>query len=487
MQKEHNKEWIYLLLLSMAAIVVSFSCHSFGLLNELPERDSSVFQYIADEMIKGKMPYLDTFDHKGPLIYLFNVAGKLLSDTYGLWFIELLALAATLFLCYFIARLCAGSFASMTAGLLCALSLCPFLQSGNLVEEYAMPFIAYSIYVYLAYFKYRKTSALQLLLCGCCFGAVLMLRPNMIAVWIVGCLAVVIDCLWDHKTKKLPGFIALFAVGILIVIIPFLIWLYMGGALQDFWKDYILFNLSYKESKSSLFNIAKVIAYFILNFGCLMALFSMILAIRKKHSICHFMVLGFLVVSFALMGISGRLYAHYAMVIIPVLAYPFAYISTYITDFTEKNKKTVEIVVSVILLIGGMTASIDPVKKIIREVLPVQSSWKEKYPEEAAVVSEIQHFSDEYDKITVYGNHDAYYLLSGRDSASKYSYQKPLVYVDKRIKTWYFKDLQESMPAVIVWCNYNASERTQKDSMYQFIIENHYIQSDKVKTVFYRN
>ena len=83
MQKEHNKEWIYLLLLSMAAIVVSFSCHSFGLLNELPERDSSVFQYIADEMIKGKMPYLDTFDHKGPLIYLFNVAGKLLSDTYG--------------------------------------------------------------------------------------------------------------------------------------------------------------------------------------------------------------------------------------------------------------------------------------------------------------------------------------------------------------------------------------------------------------------
>ena len=487
MQKEHKKEWIYLLVLIVAAIVVSFSCNSFGLLNTLPERDSSVFQYIAVEMLKGKMPYLDTFDHKGPLIYLVNVAGKLLSDTYGLWLIELLVLAATLILCYFIARLCAGPFASMTAGLLCALSLCLFLQSGNLVEEYAMPFIAYSIYVYLVYFKYEKASRLQILLCGCCLGAVLMLRPNMIAVWSIGCLAVVIDCLWKHKAKKLPGFIALFAVGMLIVIVPFLIWLYMGGALQEFWKDYILFNLSYRESQSSLYNVAKTAAHFLLNFGCLMALFSMLLSLWKKRSISHFMILGFFALSFLLMGMSGRGYAHYAMVIIPVLAYPLAYISTYITDLSEKNKKEIEIVLSVMLLIGGVAASFVPVKKIVREVLPVQSSWSEKYPKEAAVVSEIQRLSDADGKITVYGNHDVYYLLSERESASRYSYQKPLLYIDKRIKTWYFKDLQESMPAVIVWYKYTASERVKRDPMYQFIKENHYIQSDKVKTVFYRN
>ncbi len=52
--------------------------------------DSSVFKTVALMMRHGGMPYRDTFDHKGPLLYLLNYTGSLISYYKGVWFIELL-------------------------------------------------------------------------------------------------------------------------------------------------------------------------------------------------------------------------------------------------------------------------------------------------------------------------------------------------------------------------------------------------------------
>ena len=484
-ERRYKKEWPYLIFVIASAIIVSFSCKSFALLNQVPGPDSSVFQYVANEIIEGKMPYLDTFDHKGPLLYVINVIGLLISKSYGLWLIEALTIVATLIICYYIARLCANPISSVVASVVCALCLYIYLEAGNLVEEYAMPFIAYALFIYLIYFKFNKISRWHIFVCGCCFGAVLMLRPNMIAVWIVGCVAVVVNCIMKKKLKDLPNFICMFVIGSAIVIVPFLIWLGINGALKAFWNVYIVFNMSYKESEGSLLNFFNVIKCFLVNFWCLLALFSICLSIIKKHSINNFMLLGMYIFSFILLGISGRTYYHYVMPLVPILAYPIAYMIIYISDFAGKNKRIIEFVISVIFIIGVVPASFDGMVGSIEDAFFVSDGWEEKYPDIKATVSEIQKHSNRDDKITVYGNHDVYYLLSERKSASEYSYQQPIATVDKKIERRYFKEIQENLPRIIVWDNYFSAKNVKKDPMYKFIKKNNYVQSKNVGKIFY--
>ena len=67
--------------------------------------DSSVFTYVGRVMQQGGMPYLDTFDHKGPLLYLIEVLGLTIHREIGIWILEVLSLTIGLIYAYRCARL----------------------------------------------------------------------------------------------------------------------------------------------------------------------------------------------------------------------------------------------------------------------------------------------------------------------------------------------------------------------------------------------
>ena len=57
------------------SLLFSFLCSNNPLQKGYTLTDSSVFTYVAKVIIAGGMPYRDTFDHKGPLIYLIDACG----------------------------------------------------------------------------------------------------------------------------------------------------------------------------------------------------------------------------------------------------------------------------------------------------------------------------------------------------------------------------------------------------------------------------
>ena len=67
--------------------------------------DSSVFMTVAMMMDKGYMPYRDSFDHKGPLIYLINYVGRKIAVYRGVWVLEFLFLLITVCYLYKTARI----------------------------------------------------------------------------------------------------------------------------------------------------------------------------------------------------------------------------------------------------------------------------------------------------------------------------------------------------------------------------------------------
>jgi hypothetical protein len=53
-------------------------------------RDQGVFAYTGKIILQGGLPYIDSWDHKGPLIYYLNYVGLLLHDVQGIFLFELI-------------------------------------------------------------------------------------------------------------------------------------------------------------------------------------------------------------------------------------------------------------------------------------------------------------------------------------------------------------------------------------------------------------
>ena len=96
------------------AVIISLAIFAFLFLVNSPlhpwirsnsKTDSSVFRTVAMMMDKGYMPYKDSFDHKGPLLYIIDWIGNKISLSSGIWMIEFGCMIITLFMIYKIARL----------------------------------------------------------------------------------------------------------------------------------------------------------------------------------------------------------------------------------------------------------------------------------------------------------------------------------------------------------------------------------------------
>ncbi len=428
--------------------------------------DSSVFKTIALLMSKGYTPYLDTFDHKGPLIYLINYIGYFISSYRGVWVIELISLFATMVYLFKIARLKCNKLISIIITILGITLLSKFFEGGNMTEEYALPFISISLYYFLDYLMNKNIDKIRLLICGLSFGAVFMLRPNMIATWGVFCAYIFFKCIIDKDYKSLKDFVIYFLLGFVICVLPFIIWLYSKGALSAFIDAYFLFNKTYTAANGMMGTITgawKLIFAFV-NYPLIIISFLTVTYLIKENRL-HILYLVYMVISMVFICMSGNYYAHYMIIFIPTIIFPLACLFDYIS--LNDNKKN--IITSLVALYFIVNTICQYWKEVVRYL---QSKYSNR--NENKIASEIYEMSDiiqektnEDDKISVYGNRDILYLISGRLPATKYSYQAPIVYKSKKVLDDYFKQLKEESPKIIV-------DYMDDEYINEFIKENNY-------------
>lgn len=427
--------------------------------------DSSVFKTIAMAMNKGLMPYLNTFDHKGPLLYIINFLGLKISPYRGVWIFEFISVFATLHYMYKIGRLKCNKVISFFLSVFSISMLFIYFEGGNFTEEYAMPFIAGSLYIFLDYIFNGVINKKRLVLCGLSFGAVLMLRPNMVGTWVVFCLYVLLKCIRNKEFKELKTFILYFLIGMVAIIAPFIIWIGANGALKAFYDAYIGFNKEYSTAanlSSKLNGMYKVIINFISNPVIVLSYLITLLSIKKdKKNVIYFI---YMVVSMLLISMSGFAYRHYMMIFIPTLVLPFAEIFKECDQVDKKIKSNLItticiLVLSMLVLPSWLTHLSGCIDRFLNRKNDNIS------PEVREISNIIDEKTNENDKISVYGNYDIIYIISNRLHATKYSYTSPLVNVSDKIKKEYFKELNGEMPKIIV---------VQKnDSAIQDFVETH--------------
>lgn len=288
----------------------------------------------------------------------------------------------------------------------------------------------------------------------------------MISTWIVFCIAIFVLLIKQRNYFDLLRFTRYFAIGFLLFVLPFICWLAYHNALKAFWEQYMIFNAAYcghadpsqiwhtffysLEHKTILFALVVVICLFI----------------RRREKL--FGIYGvYMIISCLMLSISGRTYAHYNMVTIPALIFPIAALF----GLCEQQWKST----------AGQTALF--LLTILLLTHTLHTDWFTPMQNLAAIYQErnVDHLSeklrtvcrligentDNNDKISVYGNWNLVYVISGRMHATHYSYQYPIGAIVPEIKIQYFAELEMERPKIIV------SRRCDMDDSMKSFLDDH--------------
>lgn len=417
--------------------------------------DSSVFKTVVLMMENGYMPYRDTFDHKGPLIYFINWIGNQVRPYRGIWVVEFINLYITFIIMYKTARLKCGKIQSYITLLVAISLLFSYFKDGNYTEEYAMPFIATALYIFLDYLLNRKISNIKVAICGFSLGCVCLLRINMIPVWIVFCTVIFTKCICQKEYSALRAFVIFFITGVAVIFLPTMLWLFMNHALQDFWNDYILFNLHYTSASGgrALFS-AKWNSFFVFlnNPVIILSFMICIFFFRRKNSdkLVYGSYICFLFINLLFICLSGMTYEHYGMILVPAVVFPIASLYGLVnTTFKGDCGKIFALSITACFLCFIVAPDwLDTLAKT--GTIYNERNTDHISGDVSTVCKLIEEYTSNEDKISVYGNWDNIYVRSDRLHATKYSYQFPIGKVMPEIREEYWQQMNCEYPRLIV-------------------------------------
>ncbi len=445
--------WVIVLAYLLILAVDSFVTDCTG--------DSCIFIYVAKGILQGDIPYLDRWDHKGPLLYFLNSIGLIIHEGFGGLLIQALFLLGT---CYFAFAALRNSFGAVPALLALALFLAFFTKfnlPGNFTEQYGLLFQFLTLYLFVRSEDQAKPNispphfASLHLGIGALGAASFLLRPNLVALWIV------IGLYWlfvrGNSLRKLAW--AVFGGGSVLITVAML-FLYLG-AWNALWDAVIVFNLAHSGASlqerlgvvqfllTQMLPISLlVIASWFLGISCL---------IRARVQVERFK--GLLIVALILLplevvslSLSGFEYRHYFLTALPVSMLLLALF----VRFVLEQRLIAPSLVSVALLIGAAYYASPHLnfERISNKYGQNGMSVIQKDSPIAVRLRDlIQGATAPDDTILAWGKGAWIYLLSDRDAPTRFFYDVPLTkpnYTNQSMRDEFFSDVKEQIPRLII-------------------------------------
>ena len=413
--------------------------------------DTAVFQTVGYMMKRGFLPYVDSFDHKGPLLYLIHYLGSLINTNTGVGVFQLINYFITFLFAYKIARFKLNRFESIFTILVGSIILLNNHKEVADVEEFSMGFICVSLYIFLDYLISNKTTYKKVFIAGLCCGAVFMIKMNQVSCWMVFGIFIFIELIHKKDYKELKRFTGTFIAGFLSIVLLLVVWLLCKGCLSAAIYDYIIFNFKYIHARRQILTSME---YWLTYEYYLFAVLVMLFFINKnKRMNCVYTV--YMIVSYCLIAFMEDTSCHHGLILIPAVIYPIACLLDSLKNYNEL-KRIVIIVVLAYMIIPMWFKEAKPIPYKI-----LHASENSLSDELNEICTIIQENTDHDDKISVYGNWDVVYLFSDRAHATKYSFQNPIRFCDDRILPEYLEELHKEIPKIIVlqgdgWGNYDG-------------------------------
>ena len=427
-----------------------------------PGTDSSIFIYVAKGILEGDIPYLDRWDHKGPLLYVLNLFGLLIHDTWGLWLVQGVFLLGASTFAFLALRKPFGTLPALFALALFLYFFASFAPPGNYTEQYGLLFQFLTLYLFLRSHElpnpapsHARFASLHLAI-GALGAASFLLRPNLVALWIaIGLYWLFLrgSSLRKLATAVVGGGSLLILTGGLFVSI---------GAWSALWDAVFVFNFA--QSDASLQERIGVVSYLttlmfptsllVIAAWCLGVLHLIKGRLQPQRFKSIILVATILFpLELLSLSLSGYGFLHYYITALPTVAILLAFL----VWFVIHQRLIPPSLLAAVLLLGVVYVSL-PIFDFAR--------LAEKYTTEGIVIEErwpasssvrlrdlIQQSTEPDDRILVWGNGAWIYLVSGRDAPTRFFYEVPLTkphYTNHSIHDEFLDDVREEMPELII-------------------------------------
>lgn len=319
--------------------------------------DSAYYRYIGASILKGKTPYVDVWESKGPFFYFIQAAGALngtLNRKISLIFpMQILAMLITVF---FLER---ADFL-MNAGkryrkirflvlLVCSLPVYAVtIQGGNLTEDWSLPMISCSLYFFMKYavktgcisyspkvssqdVRHPRSYAFNH---GICFSMIAFIRINNSVSICAGLLVIGLILIINRQWKNLIENVLFGLLGMLVVTLPLFIWYFSKNALNEMLYATFLHGLKYTKimAHGSFSSEEFFIRYLPLIIGVLLFFIEKIN--KWRISYLDIIVLVILCANFVMLNIQNFL-RHYFIIVFPVFLFALIVYAgkSFVTEF----------------------------------------------------------------------------------------------------------------------------------------------------------
>ncbi|MBM3126780.1 MAG: hypothetical protein FJZ87_17210 [Chloroflexi bacterium] len=430
-----------------------------------PGRDSGIFLYIGSQVLKGKIPYLDVWENKGPLVYYINALGLFISkgSRWGIWLMELIVFLIAAWIFYGIIKRTMGPLPALGGTFVWIWATGNVLQGGNFSEEYSLFFFAVAVLCYMKSLEAPHQSVFGFII-GASLGFNILLRPNNVAIQASIAAVYLLLSFQNGEWWLLINRWIRIGLGTVLVVMPGVFYFALRGALDEMVDIVLKFNYQYSSgydirrmidgigSASLAIGISWIIPG-VIGYG--LALHALIRRVIMRSILGKLLLL--LVIGWSLEAVlstlSGRNYPHYFILWTPYLGFMCSYLLYIVVKPYQPwlERYTLPVLISFVVL--AFACRIDAFGKY---GLVLVTWWS--YPgTEIDYVHPVAHYIQENtmpgEKVLVWGFRPAINFMSGRDSPVSFL-PYPLIHVDTSLgHFWaeqFFAQFTGDPPALII-------------------------------------
>jgi len=333
-----------------------------------PGRDGGIFLYIGSLILKGKIPYKDVWENKGPLVFYINALGLFLTNgsRWGVWLFEFLFFFCAGCIGYLLIKRILGVLPALIGTFIWISAAGNVLQGGNFSEEYSLLFSFIALFYYVKSLELPDRKLYSLLI-GVSLGVNFLLRPNNIGLQVAAVAAYFIMAIVSRDWRLFVQRAALILLGGIAVLAPVILYFSLQSALTEMINIVLVFNVQYSAGGGlsrvwgGLFNASYSFGLIIVLsaiFGYCLSLLSFLKREAFGTMLGKFLLILMLgwPIEAVLSTLSGRNYPHYFLGWAPYLGLFCAYLAyIFLRRYAPRSDRytVVYLIIFLVVLIAG--------------------------------------------------------------------------------------------------------------------------------------
>jgi hypothetical protein len=472
------KKEVFLSSLFFLLIVFAVLAPIAPLYQPVAARDQGVYLYMGQQILEGKIPYRDVWDHKGPLVYYIDALGLWMTDsTWGIWFLEIIFLFFAAVSGYLALRMVFDSTIAFSSTILWLVSLPQVLDHGNTVEEYSLLFQFAAIYFYLRSEKNIKGYWNEIMI-GVMAAMAFSLRPNNVGVHIAIGLVLIASVIFSPK-ERIHIFKRIIAAAAGSVIVFGVTALYFAANKSIGYLFDAVFIFNYYYSKLETFSWQAFpkgynsLTFLVpLGMAGLIGLTSYLFGHwKQEQKISDLIKIRFALFTLTVVPIqlylsllSSRRYLHYYIAWLPVLALLVGFLIYWLQQLAGKVFSNIRYKNIVNFMLAGGLILAFGIQPILNRMPPLVTllktiGAKNSLPppdysavEQGVYVEYILSHTQPGDYVLIWGNASVYNFITERESPSRFVYTYAFGvpnYVSQKIVDELLLDIIEKKPMII--------------------------------------